>query len=189
MKFTPTSALPEVILVEPVVHRDPRGFFLEFFHAGKYRAGGIDAVFVQDNHSCSLRGTLRGLHAQLAPRAQGKLVRVVEGEIFDVAVDARVGSPSFGHYTSSVLSAENQHQLWIPAGFLHGFCVQSERAQVEYKCTDFYSPDDEIGVAWNDPEIGVPWPIREPLLSDKDRAAPPLAALRERLPRWTGPGG
>jgi dTDP-4-dehydrorhamnose 3,5-epimerase len=179
-----------VLVVEPVVHRDERGFFLETYHAGKYRDGGIGATFVQDNHSRSGRGTLRGLHAQLATR-QGKLVRSVEGEIFDVAVDIRRGSPSFGRWVAAHLSSANFHQLWIPPGFAHGFYVLSEVAQVEYKCTALYDPADELVVAWNDPDLAIAWPLAgEPLLSGRDRAAPRLAEVLERLPVFSpGIGG
>lgn len=184
MKVSETS-LPGVLLVEPVVHGDERGFFLETYHRQRYGAAGIDLEFVQDNHSRSRRGTLRGLHAQVE-REQGKLLRCVEGEIFDVAVDARRGSPRFGQWVGEVLSAANFRQLWIPPGFLHGFCVLSETAQVEYKCTDLYVPSDEISVAWDDPEIGIEWPIEDPLLSERDRAAGTLAEMRERLPLYDG---
>jgi dTDP-4-dehydrorhamnose 3,5-epimerase len=183
VKFTPTR-LPEVILVQPDVHRDARGFFLESFHAEKYRANGIDAVFVQDNHSASTRGTLRGLHAQWR-RPQGKLVRVLQGEIFDVAVDARLGSPRFGQWIGVTLSHENHHQLWVPGGFIHGFCVTSERAEVEYKCTDLYDPASELGIAWNDASLGIQWPISDPILSDRDRRNPTLDSLADRLPSMT----
>lgn len=140
---------------------------------------------MQDNHSFSARGTLRGLHAQLR-KPQGKLVRAVEGEMFDVAVDIRRGSPTFGRWVGFVLSGENFRQLWIPRGFAHGFCVVSERVHVEYKCTDFYDREDELTVAWNDPAIGIGWPIREPTLSARDSVAQPLAAHGERLPRYEG---
>jgi dTDP-4-dehydrorhamnose 3,5-epimerase len=173
-------ALPDVILVVPDVHRDARGFFLETYHARKYREGGIEASFVQDNHSHSRRGTLRGLHAQLLS-PQGKLVRAVKGEIWDVAVDIRPGSPSFGRWVGSTLSEENAHQLWVPPGFGHGFCVLSEEADVEYKCTTLYDPGDEIAIQWNDPAIGIRWPVAEPVLSARDQAARPLAELRTRL--------
>ena len=171
-------------LVEPAVHRDGRGFFLETHHRQKFADGGIDVDFVQDNHSKSRRGTLRGLHAQHR-RPQGKLVRAVEGEIFDVAVDMRLGSPTFGRWVGELLTAANFRQLWVPAGFLHGFCVVSEIAQVEYKCTDLYDPGGEIGVAWNDPDIGVDWPIDEPVLSAKDAVAPQLRDVpRDLLPAY-----
>ena len=164
--------------MEPDVFRDARGFFLETFHAKKYRAGGLPSDFVQDNHSRSQRGTLRGLHAQRT-RPQGKLVRAVRGEIFDVAVDLRTGSPTFGRWTAATLSGENFRQLFVPPGFAHGFCVVSEIAEVEYKCTDFYDPADEVGVLWS--SVGIAWPVQEPLLSAKDQALPPLDQLRRTL--------
>lgn len=173
-------ALPEVILVVPDVHRDGRGFFLETYHARKYREGGIEASFVQDNQSHSRRGTLRGLHAQLRS-PQGKLVRAVKGEIWDVAVDIRPGSASFGQWVGAALGEENAHQLWVPPGFAHGFCVLSEEADVEYKCSALYDPGDEIAIQWNDPAIGVRWPIADPVLSARDQAARPLAELTARI--------
>jgi dTDP-4-dehydrorhamnose 3,5-epimerase len=179
VKFVPTD-LPDVILVEPDVHRDQRGFFLETYHQRKYAEGGVAGPFVQDNHSRSVRGTLRGLHAQ-RQHPQGKLVRAVEGEMFDVAVDIRPASPTFGRWVGVRLSGENFRQLYIPPGFAHGFCVLSEIVHVEYKCTDFYRPEDEIGVAWDDPDIGIAWPIRDPVISGKDRALPRLRDLRPRL--------
>lgn len=184
MKFTET-ALPGVILVEPKVFGDHRGFFLETYQKQRYVEGGIRDPFVQDNHSSSKARTLRGLHAQ-GRRPQGKLVRAVEGEIFDVAVDIRKGSPTFGQWVGYHLSAENFHQLYVPPGYAHGFCVVTETAQVEYKCTDLYDASDEIGVLWNDPEIGIEWPIDDPLLSEKDAVAPRLSELAEagRLPVW-----
>ncbi len=183
-KLTPTR-LPEVILVEPDVHRDDRGFFLEVYHAGKYGAGGVEETFVQDNHSRSAGGILRGLHGQ-RERPQGKLVRAIEGEIFDVAVDVRVGSPNFGKWVGATLRGDNFHQLYVPPGFLHGFCVVSDRADVEYKCTDFYDPADEIGVRWDDPEIGIEWPMRDPQLSGKDAVLPALSEIGDLLPRYKG---
>jgi dTDP-4-dehydrorhamnose 3,5-epimerase len=165
-------------LVEPDVFRDARGFFLETFHARKYREGGIPYHFVQDNHSRSLRGTLRGLHAQRL-RPQGKLVRAVRGEIFDVAVDIRKGSPTFGNWMGATLSAENFLQIFVPPGFAHGFCVLSEMAEVEYKCTDFYDGADEIGLLWN--SAGIDWPLNDPLLSAKDAALPRLDELGKTL--------
>ena len=179
MKFQPT-ALPDVILVEPAVFRDDRGFFLETYHQKRYADGGIPDLFVQDNHSYSTRGTLRGLHAQLR-QPQGKLVRAVQGEIFDVAVDIRPDSPTFGRWVGEILSGDNYRQLWVPPGFAHGFCVLSETAHVQYKCTDFYVRDDEIGIVWNDPGIGIDWPVAEPLLSPKDRDAPTLEAILQTL--------
>jgi dTDP-4-dehydrorhamnose 3,5-epimerase len=172
MRFQPT-ALPGVLLIEPDVFRDPRGFFLETWHERKYAEAGIIGPFVQDNHSHSAWGTLRGLHAQRL-RPQGKLVRAIEGEMFDVAVDIRPGSPTFARWVGVLLSGENFRQLWIPPGFAHGFCVLSERVHVEYKCTAFYERADELAIAWNDPQIGIDWPIKEPVLSAKDAAAPRL---------------
>jgi len=179
VKFLPTD-LPGVTLIEPDVFKDARGFFLETYHERKYAEGGIPGPFVQDNHSYSGRGTLRGLHAQLL-RPQGKLVRAVEGEMFDVAVDIRRGSPAFGRWVGAVLSGENFRQLWIPPGFAHGFCVLSPWVHVEYKCTGFYDPADEISIAWDDPQIGIDWPVVAPTLSAKDKSAPRLADLAPRL--------
>jgi dTDP-4-dehydrorhamnose 3,5-epimerase len=179
LKFVETE-IPGVLIVEPDVFRDARGFFLETFHAAKYRQGGIAFDFVQDNHSRSMRGTLRGLHAQLR-KPQGKLVRAVRGEIWDVAVDLRPGSKTFGRWTAATLNEENFRQIWVPPGLAHGFCVMSETAEVEYKCTDFYDKADEIGVAWNDPQIGIAWPLASPLLSAKDAALPSLAEVRKLL--------
>ncbi len=182
MRFEPT-AIPEVIRIEPRVFKDARGFFLETYHAEKFAGAGIAAPFVQDNHSFSARGTLRGLHMQGA-FAQGKLVRCTAGEIFDVAVDARRGSPGLGRWVGETLSAENFRMLWVPPGFLHGFCVLSETAHVQYKCTELYHPEDELGVIWNDPDIGIAWPIAAPTLSAKDAALPRLRELEARLPAF-----
>ncbi len=182
MKVLPTG-LPGVVIIEPDVHRDRRGFFLETFHARKYEEGGIAGSFVQDNHSHSMRGTLRGLHAQ-ARRPQAKLVRAVAGEMFDVAVDIRRGSPTFARWAGAVLSGENFRQLYVPPGFAHGFCVLSDQVDVEYKCTDFYDPEDELSVAWDDPQIGIEWPITDPILSEKDRRAPRLDQILETLPPY-----
>ncbi len=182
MNFIETG-LPGVILIEPRVFRDDRGFFLESYHEQKFLASGVETRFVQDNHSGSILGTLRGLHLQRT-KAQGKLIRVIKGEVFDVAVDVRLGSPTFRRWVGVTLSAENFRQLYIPPGFAHGFCVTSEIAEVEYKCTDFYAPEDELTLAWNDPEIGIAWPTSEPLLSVKDRAAKTLAEAGELLPRY-----
>ena len=179
MKFLPRT-LPEVILIEPAVFRDERGFFLETYHQRKFRDGGLPGDFLQDNHSFSVRGTLRGLHAQLR-KPQGKLVRAVQGEIFDVAVDIRPESPTFGRWVGEVLSGENLYQLYVPPGFAHGFCVTSESAHVQYKCTELYDREDEIAVAWNDPRIGIAWPMEDPLLSPKDLAAPKLAEIMHLL--------
>jgi dTDP-4-dehydrorhamnose 3,5-epimerase len=174
------TEIPGVMLIESRVFRDARGFFLETFQSETYRAGGVDAVFVQDNHSYSKRGTLRGLHAQ-NPNAQGKLLRVIAGEIFDVAVDARRGSPTYGRHVTAVLSADNFRQIYVPPGLLHGFVVTSDAAQVEYKCTAYYQPDAELSVAWNDPDLAIPWPIADPVLSPKDAAAPRLRDVQDRL--------
>jgi dTDP-4-dehydrorhamnose 3,5-epimerase len=170
------AALDGVLLLEPIVHQDHRGFFLETYHQQKYERAGIPETFVQDNRSSSTYGTLRGLHAQ-KNRPQGKLVQTVDGEIFDVAVDIRKGSPTFGKWVGYVLSAENFRQLYVPPGFLHGFCVTSERAQVEYKCTDFYDPEGEFGVLWNDPDLAIAWPIKNPTVSVKDGNLPRLFDL------------
>ena len=182
MSFVPTQ-IPGVILIEPQVHGDERGFFLETWHALRYREAGIAESFVQDNHSYSRRGILRGMHAQ-SPHPQGKLVRVIEGEIFDVAVDVRLGSPSYGRWVGFALSAKNFRQLYVPPGLVHGFCVTSEVAQVEYKCSEFYRPEAEFSVAWDDPELAIDWPIRDPILSDKDRRAPRLRDVQHRLIPW-----
>lgn len=182
MKFS-EAKLPGVILIEPDVFRDDRGFFLETYHAQKYADHGIPQTFVQDNHSRSKQGTLRGLHAQRT-RPQGKLIRVIEGEVFDVAVDIRRGSETFGQWTSCILSAANARQYYVPAGFAHGFCVLSETAQVEYKCTEFYNPGDEINLLWCDPDIGIEWPLESPVLSAKDAAARRLCEIDYLLPGY-----
>jgi dTDP-4-dehydrorhamnose 3,5-epimerase len=179
MRFTPTG-LPGVVLIEPDVYRDSRGFFLETFHARRYAEGGLPGEFVQDNHSSSIEGTLRGLHLQVK-KPQGKLVRVVEGEIWDVAADVRPDSPTFGQWTAEVLSAENFRQLYVPEGFAHGFCVLRKRAQVVYKCTTLYDPHDEAGIAYDDPDLNIRWPIETPLLSERDRNNPKLAAMLDQL--------
>jgi dTDP-4-dehydrorhamnose 3,5-epimerase len=179
LRFVETE-IPGVVIVEPAVYRDDRGFFLETFQVEKYRAAGIDAAFVQDNHSHSKRGTLRGLHAQ-NPNAQGKLLRAIEGEVFDVVVDARRGSPAYGRHVTAVLSADNFRQIYVPPGLLHGFVVTSAVAQVEYKCTAYYRPDAEFSVAWNDPDLAIAWPIPDPILSAKDAAAPRLRDVQHRL--------
>jgi dTDP-4-dehydrorhamnose 3,5-epimerase len=185
MRVTETD-LPGVLIVEPDVFRDARGFFLESHHQLRYAESGIPGPFVQDNHSHSLHGTLRGLHAQ-RQRPQGKLVRAVDGEMFDVAVDVRRGSPTFAKWVGVALSGENFRQLYIPPGFVHGFCVLSNRVHVEYKCTDFFAPGDELAVAWNDPEIGIAWPVASPVLSTKDATAPRLAEIMETLPTYAKP--
>ena len=177
------SALPEVLVVEPVVHRDVRGLFAETYRVDGYRALGILDTFVQDNHSQSARGTLRGLHLQVR-HPQAKLIRVVVGRIFDVAVDLRRGSPRFRQWFGVELSADNWKQCYIPAGFGHGFAVLSETALVEYKCSDYYDPHGEITVAWNDPALAIEWPVAEPVLSSRDQGAPPLAGVIDRLPTF-----
>lgn len=179
MRVLPTE-IPGVLLIEPDVFRDGRGHFLETFHERKYREAGIPYSFVQDNQSRSGRGTLRGLHAQLR-RPQGKLIRAVAGEIFDVAVDIRPGSPTFGKWAGARLSGDDFRQMFVPPGFAHGFCVLSETADVAYKCTDFYDRADEIGLRWDDPVVGIAWPIRDPVLSEKDAALPSLSELRKQL--------
>jgi dTDP-4-dehydrorhamnose 3,5-epimerase len=181
VRVVPT-AIPEILILEPDVHTDGRGFFLETYHADRYREHGIPGPFVQDNHSRSVGGTLRGLHLQLR-RPQGKLIRVIEGEILDVAVDVRRGSPTFGRWVSVALTAGNFKQVYIPPGFAHGFCVVSPIAQVEYKCTDVYDPSSELGVAWNDPTLAITWPVTQPLLSRRDSHHPMLAELTDKLPR------
>jgi dTDP-4-dehydrorhamnose 3,5-epimerase len=164
------------------VFQDERGFFMETYQQRRYTEAGIESNFVQDNLSYSVRGTLRGLHYQVK-HAQAKLVQVIEGTIFDVALDIRRGSPYFGQWTSAHLSDENKRQLFLPAGFAHGFCVLSESAQVVYKCTDFYASEDEGGVLWSDPTLAIAWPVSEPLLSEKDSRLPFLADIPpERLP-------
>ncbi|WP_374520642.1 dTDP-4-dehydrorhamnose 3,5-epimerase [Undibacterium squillarum] len=175
MKITPTS-LPEVLVIEPQVFGDSRGFFYESFNARKFaELTGVQAEFVQDNHSKSGKNILRGLHYQIQ-QAQGKLVRVVSGEVFDVAVDIRKSSPNFGKWVGVNLSAENSRQLWIPPGFAHGFVVLSEQAEFLYKTTDYWAPEYERCLAWNDPEIGIDWPISEtPLLSAKDQLGKSLS--------------
>jgi dTDP-4-dehydrorhamnose 3,5-epimerase len=180
VRFVPTG-IPSVIVVEPDVHHDERGFFVETYRTDKYREGGIDVRFVQDNHSRSVGGTIRGLHLQHR-RPQGKLIRVVEGEVWDVAVDVRRHSPTFGRWVAVSLSAANFRQCYIPPGFAHGFCVLSPVAEIEYKCTDFYDPGGELGIAWNDPDIGISWPVAEPILSERDRCNAPLAAQLGQLP-------
>lgn len=174
MKVIETS-LPGVKLIEPRVFGDERGFFLESWNAGSFTAAGIDAVFVQDNHSRSSRGVLRGLHYQIR-QPQGKLVRVTCGAVFDVAVDMRRSSPQFGRWTGCMLTAENKHMLWVPAGFAHGFVVLSDTADFLYKCTTPYAPEYERSVAWNDPDLAIDWQLGDvtPLLSAKDAAAPSL---------------
>jgi dTDP-4-dehydrorhamnose 3,5-epimerase len=175
------TGIDGVLVVEPEVYRDERGYFAETYHSRKLREHGISDDFVQDNQSRSVRGTLRGLHSQ-SRRPQSKLVRVLSGEIFDVAVDVRRSSPTFKQWVGVVLSADNFKQLYVPAGFLHGFCVLSPEAEVAYKCGNFYDPGGELGVIWNDPDLAIEWPIQAPLLSPKDRTWPRLADVMDRLP-------
>lgn len=184
VEFRPTD-LDGVLVVVPRVFEDARGFFFESYHAEKYRDGGVPLAFVQDNHSRSVRGTLRGLHAQHR-RPQGKLVRCLRGEIFDVAVDVRKGSPTFGKWVGVVLSEQNRHQIYVPPGFVHGFCVTSDIAEVEYKCTDVYDPGHELTVRFDDPDVGVEWPIDAPILSDKDAAGKRLRDQLDLLPDFEG---
>jgi dTDP-4-dehydrorhamnose 3,5-epimerase len=175
MEFVPTR-LPDVMVIRPKVFEDARGFFMDTWHRKQFEQEGIDASFVQDSHSGSKAGTIRGLHYQIK-QAQGKLIRVVKGEAFDVAVDIRRSSPDFGQWTGEVLSAENHKVIWIPPGFAHGFLVLSETAEFEYKCTDYYAPEHERTLQWDDPDIGIDWPLLEeekPLLSDKDALGLPL---------------
>jgi dTDP-4-dehydrorhamnose 3,5-epimerase len=187
MKVTELS-LPGVLLVEPKVHGDARGFFVELFHEGRYREHGIVDPFLQDNLSLSRRGVLRGLHFQ-NPTPQGKLVSVLSGEVFDVAVDVRVGSPTFGKWTAAILSETNKHQLWVPGGFAHGFVVLSEQALFAYKCTNLYRPEAEHVVLWSDPAIGIEWPLKEPpSLSARDEKALPLHEIaHDKLPVYVEP--
>jgi dTDP-4-dehydrorhamnose 3,5-epimerase len=185
VKFSRDDAVPEVIHIEPVVHRDDRGFFMESYYRERYVEAGIDEGFVQDNHSRSSKGVLRGLHFQ-EPGAQGKLIRVAAGEIFDVAVDVRVGSPTFGRWCGARLSAENARQMYVPAGFAHGFLALSEGAECIYKCTAYYAPDCEHTLLWDDATLGVEWPLSDPVVSVKDAAGKTLAELQElgALPQY-----
>lgn len=183
MKFVETP-LPGVILIEPRVFGDARGFFMETYRADVFQANGIAETFVQDNHSRSARGVLRGLHYQ-EPYPQGKLVRCVRGELFDVAVDIRRGSPSFGKWYGVKLSEENKAMLWVPPGFAHGFCALTDGAELVYKTTEIYRPEHDRSILWNDPEIGIDWPVSDPILSAKDSIAVPLSAAAS-LPRYGG---
>ncbi len=170
-----STDVPGVLVITPRVFKDPRGFFFESYNQETWRANGINTVFVQDNHSRSTAGTLRGLHFQLPPMAQVKLVRCVRGAIWDVAVDIRVGSPTFGRWVGVELSADNFRQIYVPAGFAHGFCVLSDEAEVLYKTSAVYSKAHERGIVWHDPQLAINWPVAAPLLSDRDRDAPSLA--------------
>jgi len=185
MNIVPTC-LPEVLILEPRIFGDARGYFFESWSAARYEEAGIHGPFVQDNFSRSRRGILRGLHLQ-NPHAQGKLVSAPVGEVFDVAVDVRVGSPRFGKWAGAVLSDTNHRQFWVPPGFAHGFCVLSDEAVFHYKCTDAYHPECEMSVLWDDPDIHIDWPIQDPKLNAKDRGAPRLVDLaRGRLPVFAG---
>lgn len=176
------TALPDVLLITPKVFPDPRGYFIETFSEQRYAAAGVRTPFVQDNHSHSTAGVLRGLHFQLV-HPQTKLVSVVRGEILDVAVDVRVGSPTFGRWVGHVLSDRNHAQMYIPDGFAHGFCVLSPEADVAYKCTEYYDPTDNCGLLWSDPAIAIAWPVANPLVSEKDALSPRLADIpRDHLP-------
>ena len=176
------TKIPGVFLIQPEVHEDSRGFFFESYHQSKLAEHGIRETFVQDNHSKSCRGTLRGLHYQLK-HPQAKLCRVVQGEVLDVAVDIRVGSPYFGQWVSATLTAANKQQILIPGGFAHGFLVLSENAEFLYKCSEFYRSEDEHGILWSDPDLGIAWPRDLDLVaSERDRTAPRLAEIREELP-------
>jgi len=181
MKIIETE-LPGVMLIEPAVFRDARGFFMETWSQARYQQAGLPTAFVQDNVSYSVCGVLRGLHLQ-HPNRQGKLVYVLQGEVYDVAVDVRRDSPTFGRWFGHTLSSENKLQLYIPPGFAHGFCVTSDAALFVYKCSDFYNAQAEMAIRWNDPDIGIDWPIRSPSLSDRDAAAPLLREIPlDRLP-------
>ncbi len=185
MKIIPTR-LREVLLIEPVIFGDPRGYFLETYQRQRYAAAGIDVAFVQDNISFSQGNILRGLHFQ-NPQSQAKLVQVLEGEIYDVAVDVRRGSPTFGQWVGVTLSSAKPRQLYIPKGFAHGFCVLSATALFSYKCGDYYAPSSENGVCWNDPDLGIDWPVQHPVLSEKDQAYSRLKDIPpERLPVYEG---
>jgi dTDP-4-dehydrorhamnose 3,5-epimerase len=176
VKVLPTD-IPGVLLFEPRVFGDARGHFLETYHQQRYADAGVPGPFVQDNLSRSTRGTLRGLHFQ-QPHPQGKLVQCVAGAVWDVAVDVRQGSPTFGKWVGVELSADNRRQLWVPEGFAHGFCVLSESADFSYKCTALYSPETERTIRWDDPALAIPWPVTQPLLSAKDAAAPRLSEAK-----------
>jgi dTDP-4-dehydrorhamnose 3,5-epimerase len=171
------SAIPDVLLATPKVHVDPRGWFMESHKFSEWSAYGVTEAFLQENHSYSTYGTVRGLHFQRPPKAQAKLVRVIQGAVFDVAVDIRKGSPTYGQWVGTTLSAENKRMIYVPAGFAHGFCVTSETAELIYKVTSEYAPNHEGGVIWNDPKIAIEWPIHAPVLSQKDEVYPLLAEM------------
>ncbi|CUU08655.1 dTDP-4-dehydrorhamnose 3,5-epimerase [Candidatus Thermokryptus mobilis] len=180
-KFTRVSQIPELVVIEPIVFEDKRGFFMETYSYREFERFGITEKFVQDNHSKSIKGVLRGLHFQVEPFAQSKLVRCIKGEIFDVAVDIRPGSKTFKKWFGVILSEENKRILYIPKGFAHGFVVLSEIAEVEYKVDNFYSPEHDRGIIWNDPDIGIEWPIDNPILSEKDAKLPTLKEFLKDL--------
>lgn len=183
MKIIETK-LPGVFVLEPKVFTDDRGYFLETWNSKRYEQAGIPGPFVQDNISFSKKGILRGLHFQY-PQSQGKLIQVLSGEVLDVVVDISVDSPTYGEWFDEVLSESNHRQMYVPPGFAHGYCVMSEMALFSYKCTDFYNPETEHGIIWNDPDIGIKWPIDQPSLSPKDEAYPRLKDLRpENLPQF-----
>ena len=175
MEFEPTS-IPDVVLIKPQVYEDKRGFFLETFRRSYFAEEGIDVEFLQDNMSASVKGTLRGLHYQIRNQ-QAKLLMVPKGKILDVAVDLRKGSPTFGRHISAVLSSENKHQLYIPTGFAHGYSVLEDETLVSYKCSDYYNPDAERGLLWNDPQLGINWRFSDPIVSDKDQKQPKLSEI------------
>jgi dTDP-4-dehydrorhamnose 3,5-epimerase len=182
MHVSPTE-IPDLLIIEPKLHGDQRGFFLEMFQTERYAAAGIQRAFLQDNLSRSVRGVLRGLHLQ-NPRSQGKLVTVLRGEVLDVAVDVRVGSPTFGRHVTALLTDENRRQFWVPRGFAHGYAVLSESADFFYKCDEFYSPENETVIAWNDPEIGIKWGVDAPTLSARDAAGARLRDITATLPKY-----
>ena len=185
MKITP-SEIPEVLIIEPQLFGDTRGFFMETWNKLTYSKNGLQLEFVQDNFSRSIRGVLRGLHYQL-DNPQGKLIWVVSGKVFDVAVDIRQGSPTFGDWVGFKLTGEDHKQIYIPPGFAHGFCVLSDAANFQYKCTEFYHPMDEYGILWNDPDIGIEWPASDFVVSKKDAANPTLNEGADKLPVYNGP--
>lgn len=186
MKTIPTS-IEGILIIEPDVYKDHRGFFMETYHQKRYHEAGMNPVFIQDNLSFSEKGTLRGLHYQIE-NPQAKLVQVISGEIYDVAVDIRHESPGFGRWVGIHLSDQNNRQLFIPEGFAHGFCVLSDTALFSYKCSRLYTPNDESGILWSDPDLKIDWPITSPTISDKDRRYPVLSEVKpNRLPTWKCP--
>ncbi|MCE5333354.1 MAG: dTDP-4-dehydrorhamnose 3,5-epimerase [Desulfobacteraceae bacterium] len=179
--------LPGIVSIEPRIFKDARGHFLELYREERYSASGIPQAFVQDNMSCSGRNVLRGLHYQFGRFPQGKLITVLEGRIWDVALDIRRGSPTFGRFAAEILSSEDYRQLYIPEGFAHGFCVLSDKALVMYKATNRHAPEEEKGILWNDPDLGIDWPVKDPILSEKDRRLPLLSAVDpDDLPLYAG---